>query len=60
MFKLDNSKYKLRNFNINKLIVKLNKTMLTDTTISPKALNLTKQEIQPVVEQLEEPMFEIY
>ena len=60
MFKLDTTKYQSRNFNLNKLILKLNKTMLTDTTISPKALNLKKQDMLPVVEQSEEPMFEIY
>lgn len=60
MFKPDTTKNQPRNFNLNKLILKMNKTMLTDATISPKALNLQKQDMQPVVEQSEEPMFEIY
>lgn len=60
MFKIAANKKANLDFNTNKLIIKLNKKALTDTTISPKELNLTEQDVKPVVEQSNEPMFEIY
>lgn len=60
MFKVDVNKTEKPQFNINKLIIKLNKQALTDNVISPKELIFTEQEIQPVAEQSAEPMFEIY
>ena len=60
MFKiLTNKKAKL-DFNTNKLIIKLNKKALINAAIRPKELNLTSQDIKPVAEQVNEPMFEIY
>ena len=60
MFKiLTNKKAKL-DFNTNKLIIKLNKKALINAAIRPKELNLNSQDIKPVAEQLNEPMFKIY
>lgn len=44
----------------NRLIVKINKSVLLNSTVEPKQLNELQQSIRPTEKASEEPMFEIY
>ena len=61
MFNINSKTDKVNlDFNVNKLIIKLNKEALADTPIKPKEIKSSGQEIQPIVKQVAEPMFEVY
>jgi len=61
MFNINSKTDKVNlDFNVNKLIIKLNKDTLVDTSIEPKEIKSNDQEIQPVTKRVTEPMFEIY
>jgi hypothetical protein len=61
MFNINNKTNKVDlDFNVNKLIIKLNKEALVSAPIKPREIKSNGSEIQPTVKQAAEPMFEIY
>ena len=60
MFKLDREAPATSEVNTNRLIIKLNKNIQAEAKVTPKELKDTSQAVVPVIEQVNEPMFEIY
>lgn len=60
MFKIEHQTELLPDFNINKLIIKVPKEVLSGTKLAPGKIKLSAQKVEPVKEELSGSMFEIY